>query len=330
MKILRKYVLNDIKMNKKRNIGSVVSIALSTLLICSTLIVAMSFYTTIKNDTIAVKGNQHSTFNFLDKNNATKLLSNSLVDSYFITQQVGYINLDNSKGKPYLCLQEYDDMAINQNGIRLLEGRFPENSDEVVISKQIEDNAKIKYNIGDIVNFDVYKITLDNTYEFNQSSTYLRKLEETERITKIFLENRSFKIVGIIEKPDDHIEPLKSAGYTIITKLDFVRDRANYSVRYKDIYNANEIAKKIEEELQITSLTNVQLLQLEGAKSDISIVKLAIFIVIIMILIIAISSILIIRSSFYISISNKIKQYSILSSIGAKKRQIKKCQTAEW
>ena len=324
MKILRKYVLNDIKMNKKRNIGSVVSIALSTLLICSTLIVAMSFYTTIKNDTIAVKGNQHSTFNFLDKNNATKLLSNSLVDSYFITQQVGYINLDNSKGKPYLCLQEYDDMAINQNGIRLLEGRFPENSDEVVISKQIEDNAKIKYNIGDIVNFDVYKITLDNTYEFNQSSTYLRKLEETERITKIFLENRSFKIVGIIEKPDDHIEPLKSAGYTIITKLDFVRDRANYSVRYKDIYNANEIAKKIEEELQITSLTNVQLLQLEGAKSDISIVKLAIFIVIIMILIIAISSILIIRSSFYISISNKIKQYSILSSIGAKKRQIKK------
>ncbi|MBR1884628.1 MAG: ABC transporter permease [Clostridia bacterium] len=323
MNILKKYVSNNIKLNKKRTIGSIISIALSTMLICSILIIAISFYTTIKDDTIAVRGNQHATFNFLDKEKAETLISSDEVESYFVTQQVGYIRLKETEGKRYLCLQEFDEVALGNFGIRLLEGKLPENSDEIVISRQIEDNAGIKYNVGDTVVFDIYKLIGDGNYELNQSSTYLRQYEDTGKITKQFIEKKTFKVVGIIEKPDDRIEPLKSAGYTIITKLDNIRERANYSVRYKDVYNAYDISSSFEKELERNAINNSQLLQLEGVKSEISIVKVAVIIVIIIIVILCVSSIIIIRSSFYISISEKVKQYSILSSIGAKTKQIK-------
>ena len=52
MKILNRYVLNNIKLNKKRSLTLIIGISLSTMLICSVLILAMTFYKTSVNNVI--------------------------------------------------------------------------------------------------------------------------------------------------------------------------------------------------------------------------------------------------------------------------------------
>ena len=90
MKILNRYVLNNIKLNKKRSLTLIIGISLSTMLICSVLILAMTFYKTSVNNVISNKGNYHTTFFKVPKDNNYFITQNNEIESYFITQEIGY------------------------------------------------------------------------------------------------------------------------------------------------------------------------------------------------------------------------------------------------
>ena len=136
MKILNRYVLNNIKLNKKRSLTLIIGISLSTMLICSVLILAMTFYKTSVNNVISNKGNYHTTFFKVPKDNNYFITQNNEIESYFITQEIGYTELKNSDGRDYLAILEFDERALNNYGLKLVTGRLPKNSNEIVISEQ--------------------------------------------------------------------------------------------------------------------------------------------------------------------------------------------------
>ena len=88
-----------------------------------------------------------------------------------------------------------DNKFLNNMGITLQEGNLPESEDEIVISKRINETCKVDYKVGD-------------TITLNTNS-----------------QEKNYKIVGIIERPSTTIEPYDVPWYTIITKMDTIKEK---------------------------------------------------------------------------------------------------------
>lgn len=60
----------------------------------------------------------------------------------------------------------------------LIEGNFPINSNELIISKTINTNAKLNYKIGDTITLDIGERKTTDGYELRGSNPYQYEDEE--------------------------------------------------------------------------------------------------------------------------------------------------------
>ena len=330
--ILNSFTIRSLKLNSKRTIATCMGIIMSTALICAVAGVFSSFQQTLIQHAIISDGNYHEIFYDVPKEKQKYIMENRNVKDYFVTQEIGYAKLDGSINnyKPYLYLMEFDKIALNNFGLKLVEGRMPENSNELIISQHIEDNGGVKYNIGDKITLEIGKRIADG-YELNQNNPYNNpENSDIEDYTEEHLEvteTRKFTIVGIIERPNMEIEDYSAPGFTIITTLSEIKDNANILVRFKNIKDTYKITEEISKNI-LNSETNFhansELLRWSGVTRSDNTMSMFYSLAGIVIGIIVVSSVFVIRNSFAISITEKMKQYGMLSSIGATKKQIKK------
>ena len=329
MNVLQKFTIQNLKLNKKRTIVTIIGIILSTALICAVAGVFSSFQQTLIKHAIMADGNYHTTFLNVPKDEQKYITENRKVESYFVTQGVGYAKLENSQNdyKPYLYLMEFDKTALNNYGLQLVEGRMPENNNEIIISEYIEKNGGVKYKVGDKITLDISK-RISEGYELNQNNPYNNpKDSEEDEYMEEHLEKmytKEFTIVGVIERPNMEIEDYSAPGYTIITVLDEIGDNINISVKYDNIRNTYKNAEEIVKGKDISYHNNSELLRWSGVAREEDTLEVLYGMVGIVIVIIIVSSVFVIRNSFAISITEKMKQYGMLASIGATKKQIKK------
>ena len=329
MNVLQKFTIQNLKLNKKRTIVTIIGIILSTALICAVAGVFSSFQQTLIKHAIMADGDYHTTFLNVPKDEQKYITENRKVESYFVTQGVGYAKLENSQNdyKPYLYLMEFDKTALNNYGLQLVEGRMPENNNEIIISEYIEKNGGVKYKVGDKITLDISK-RISEGYELNQNNPYNNpKDSEEDEYMEEHLEKmytKEFTIVGVIERPNMEIEDYSAPGYTIITVLDEIGDNINISVKYDNIRNTYKNAEEIVKGKDISYHNNSELLRWSGVTRAEDTMTVLYGMVGIVVVIIIVSSVFVIRNSFAISITEKMKQYGMLASIGATKKQIKK------
>lgn len=340
--ILNKFTIRSLKLNIKRTIATCIGIILSTALICAVAGVFSSFQQTLIEHAKKYDGDYHAMFYDIPKEEQKYILENRNVGTSFITQGVGYSRLEGGINayKPYLYLMEFDETALNNLGLILIEGKMPENSNELVIPQHIEDNGGATYKIGDRITLDVgkrmaegYELKQNNPYNNPEDSDEYGYIEEHLESTG---EKREFTIVGIIKRPNMEIEDYSAPGYTVITKLDKVRDNANIAVKFTNIKDTYKLVKEIAEDKNQPSTNldrwiskydykvNSELLRWTGVIRLDDTISMLYTLGGIVIGIIIISSVFVIRNSFAISITEKMKQYGMLSSIGATKKQIKR------
>lgn len=325
--ILNKFTKRNLKLNSKRTIATCVGIILSTALICAVAGVFSSFQKTLIEHAKVSDGDYHTVFYNIPQEKQKYITENRNVENYFITQNIGYAELKGSKNKykPYLHLIEFDEKALNNWGVKLISGRMPENSDELIISKAIEENGGVKYNIGDKIELKIGERISDG-HELEQYNPYT---EDENGNSQEQIENeqlREFTIVGIIERPNMEIEDYSAPGYTIITKLTEEKEDTNILVKYKDIKDTYKITEEIEKTLdgRYNYHVNSELIRWSGVSRADDTTQMLYSLAGIVIAIIVISSIFVIRNSFAISITEKMKQYGMLASIGATKKQIRR------
>lgn len=329
MNVLKRFTINSLKLNKKRTIVTIAGIILSTALITSISGIVSSFQKTFINNTIKTVGNYHTTFFNIPKVDQNIITGNKEIDSYFVTSGIGYSKLNGSKSKPFIYLMEFDDNALSNYGLKLVSGRMPKSSNEIVISNQIEQSGKIKYDIGQKITLDIFNVKLSEKDTLNQEISFSEELLESMKSNIQNLNTKKFTIVGIIERPNLEIEPYVASGYTAITLMDNINNSANFSVKFKNIKDTYSLTEKIsksdnDNQNGYKYIINSDLLRFSGVSKDDNILLTVGILITIIILIIVISSIFVISNSFEISISEKMKQYSIFSSIGASKKQIRK------
>ena len=328
MNILNKISIRNLKLNKKRTISTIIGIILSTALICAVATMATSFQHTLMQNAINETGYYHlKLYNVTDENIKT-LKNNRNIKNIFTIKEVGYGKLENGKNedKPYLKLYSMDNKIFNELKFNLIEGRFPTNNNEIIISNHIATNGKVNYKIGD-------KIKLDIDEQLTDTKQY------------------EFTITGIIERPNYSFEIFSDPGYTIIstnindgiedafislknpkeykTSIANILGVSNYNDLFKDIEitdgaentNPQDSAPKLNyEKFDV----NEELLRWEVFAFSDDTVLMLYQVIAVVIFIIMFTSIFCIRNSFAIAITEKMKMYGMLASVGTTRKQIKR------
>lgn len=326
MKVLNDLSIQDLKLNKKRSIVIIIGIILSTALICGVAGLVTSFQKTMVDTAKEGQGNYHTIFYNVPKDELKYIEENREVKDYFLSEELGYSYLSNPKNveeTPIVNVISMNDKFIENMSVKLKEGRLPENDTELAISKRINEKFNTNYKVGDTITLNI---------------------NETEQN----MENgipKTYKIVGIIERPILAIESYDVDWFTAITKMQNVNKKANIAVLYnkpkdyiKNIENINNMTKTENNEdgasfsglsnkyksYKYNLMLNKELLAYEGASLDDETLKTIYGLGAFIIGIVLVSSVFVIRNGFEISITERLKQYGMLSSIGATKKQIKK------
>ena len=346
MNILKKLTLKSLKLNKKRTIVTIIGIMLSTALICAVAGMITSVQKTLINYAKSHSGNYHVCFKNIPNDELKYIKENKNVQDYFLSKNVGYGKLEKVENeyKPYIFVMEYDKKGLEQGGVTLLEGRMPENSNEIVIPEHLIKSGRINYTIGEKITLNLGKrqtkdgleltqedaLLTDESEKTESSSTSKSETEDLEEI--VDTKEHTYTIVGIIERSNyKGIEGFSAPGYTAISYMDNENDinTANISVLYSNLKDfqkkTEDIKSGIEKNIgsSVTVSYNSSLIDYEGGVSDTTMASLY-SVGAVVIVIIILSSVFVIRNSFSISVSEKTKQYGMLSSIGATRKQIKK------
>lgn len=259
MNILNNLSIKDLKLNKKRSLVIIIGIILSTALICGVAGIVTSFQSSMLEHYKENDGNYHAIFYEVPKDELKYIEENRNVQHYYLSEELGYAKLENSQNenKPYLNVISMSKSYIDNMGLHLLEGRIPENSNEIVISKHIITNGKVEYKIGDTITLEVGKRQLTNGEKLNQNNPYLTGEDDNGEILQeeiVNTEKKEYKIVGIIERPSMKIEDYAAPGYTVITKMEKVQENANIAVLYKKVSKYQEYTEQINQmEKAVTS-----------------------------------------------------------------------------
>lgn len=355
MDLLNKLTIKNLKLNKKRTIVTIIGIILSTALITAVASMFFSARASLIKFEIREKGNYHYSFFDVPTENIKDFELNRKVETITITKNLGYAKLDGIKNeyKPYVYVKAYSKEALKNLSINLLEGRLPKNENEIVIPEHLKRNGKVTLNIGEKITLDIGTRTIENE-EANQHNPY--NLDNEEEI--INTTSKTYKIVGIMSRPSTELEPYSAPGYTFITYLNDkeITDKVDIYVRYTKAGEKDHLRTtanilgvdaetyyklysgkynfKTEKEMAIAREkvgnpkysydSNHYLITLETGITKDSTLQALGTAAIIVIVIIIVTSIFCIKNSFDISITEKIRQYGMLSSIGATKKQIRK------
>ncbi|MDR0979010.1 MAG: ABC transporter permease, partial [Lachnospiraceae bacterium] len=228
MKLLKKLTIKSLKLNKKRTIVTVIGIMLATALITAIASLLVSFRQSLIDYEIQERGRFHYAFFDVPQDELKYIENNRNVENYYTIENLGYGKLENSRTYDYVYLKAFDDKALQDSYLKLKEGRLPETDTEIVISKNIITEAGVKYKVGDEITLNVGKRIREGE-EINQSTVYYEEeiTDSTEELPTVqepqeeFVPEftKTYKVVGIIERPSIVIEPYTSSGYTVITYL---------------------------------------------------------------------------------------------------------------
>lgn len=329
MKVLNKLSLKNLLLNKKRSIGTLIGIILSVALICAVAGMFISLQDALVQTTIQSQGNYHiELFNQTDDD--IKVLENNRdIEEIEVLTDAGYSEFDMpTEERPYIHLYSYDDEKSFANlTVDLLDGDYPKNSNEILISEELYLLDKDKYNIGKEITLnygerktlDGYTMTKENPY--NEDEVITNSTEET------------FTIVGIMDR-DYGLDPHGDPGIGCLTvglensfnnnQSVYIRIKkpASYEKTFSEILGTTftNDSPTATEEYSI----NASLLRWQALKFDSGTTTMIYSIMSVLLVIIVGTSIFCIKNSFDISVMEKKKNYGMLASAGATKKQIKK------
>lgn len=347
MNVLQKCCYRSLKKNPKRTIVTIIGIILATSLITAVACLAVSFRASMVANEKEQNGDYHYCFQGVGGEYLKLFENNANVEKCGLVEELGYALLEESRNpdKPYLYVCAMDEAAESTMALHLVEGRMPENENELVISRHIRSNGLVNLGVGDKLELQMAN-RMSEGYKLDQETAYLYEeetLEQTER--------KSYTVVGIIERPNERVERRMAPGYSVFTRLTDPAQAELLTVyaKYTDwgVHHASTVTAGIlgvptemyerfstgsltgEETQQLRTVAkfvdeNYGLLRWELLTFSSGIMNMLYAMSALAVVIIVLTSVFCIRNSFVISLTEKMKLYGRLASVGTTSRQQKK------
>jgi len=348
LKVLNKFTIKNLKLNKSRTIVTIIGIMLSCALIMVVAGMAASAQQTMVNLQINVTGNYDLFVKGANKKIIDNAQANRNVKDIYIKQNLGCAYLPQAKfdTKPYINVVAFNEKSFTDCfNVTLKEGRLPQNGNELVLSQSVIENSKADYKIGDTVALDLGKRVYDSGAEIPLDDTdYFNDTNGTEKL--VDTHKKTYTVVGVFNKVSssyfaaDNFSASSSA-FTLAEEnadindlfISFTSDgEKDYITTSGEILNlTGDDFESLKNDFEVylengdfdEASINKDLLRYKGFALSDEYMRMLLSLAVIIIVIIAISSIFVIRNSFAISITEKTKLYGMLASIGATSKQIR-------
>ena len=315
MSILNRLTIKNLRLNKKRTIVTIIGIILSTALMVGIGLLFSSFQDLMIRDTIGYSGKYEAKYNDVDLIKLNDIKNKNF--TYFYEKPIGFSKIESSNEyKPYMYITSVNREYFDE--LKLIEGDIPKNENEIVISNHVITNGGLDYKVGDIVTFTYGSRNIDGNIT----------LANSELVDGEFLTNEgthTYKIVGIVDR--SNFESYSASGYTAFT-VDVNSDNGNVNLYVMFNKNKNIIkqSEELAKELNYNGDINYNstLLALYGESTYGNVMSSIGGMMIIMLSLVSIGCIIVIYNSFAISVMERKREFGLLSSIGATKKQIKK------
>ena len=312
MDVLNKLTIRHLKLNKRRTLVTIIGIMLSCALMLGIGLLISSARESAIESVKKYSGDQHAYVLDLSSDEYSKLLKNDKIDRIEYSSYLGFSEYEYRDSEYTLAFVAASESYFEH--LTLLDGRMPNNENEILIPKALNE----KYKLGSNMNIELYYYYNGDSYIPAYNISMYSDLEKKGAGSK------SFKVVGIIE---NDIYSYYNMFNVITLNKNHYKDHMNcflYMKKLKDTYDVVEsIVKEFNLSANATS-TNFSLLELYGASKFSNLTSTMVTLLVFVLTILSIGCAIVIYNSFAISVMERKRQFGLLSSVGATKRQIRK------
>lgn len=324
MNIFNKVALQGLKKSRTRTLVTIIGVVLSAAMITAVATFAVSLQNYMVNGAIVKYGNWHVEFLDVPSSFVQEQIGNNEVTGTVAFENIGYATLSGGENpdKPYLYIAGFSKEAFNTLPIKLISGRLPENSQEILVPAHVETNGGVKISVGDTLSLAVGK-RMNGNETLGQHDAYISGNEpETAKETLVSKNEKTYTVVGICQRPT--FEEYTAPGYTLITTNNEadMADSFSVFVTLKNPRQVHAYASSTAENHDY--VFNDDVLRFMGLSNDRMFNALLYSIGSILIALIMLGSIFMIYNSFTISLNDRMRQFGILLSVGATEKQLRK------
>ncbi len=319
MNIFKRITVRMLKVNRTRTLVTIVGVILSTAMICAitTLISSLRGYLI---DLKVYDGGDWYGRGVMRCENIDTLKDDKRVCNVVSAQIIGYALCGSqNEDKPYVCVIGTDDAFNSSMPVHLTEGRMPKTSSEIILPEHLENNGRLYYGIGDKLS-----LRLGSRVDAEGNELFQFRMFSYEEECLNVEQTREYIVVGKYERPG--FEHFTAPGYTAITVKD---NTANMQDMYEVFYKTKPAGKVYDVrsdylDMMFEDNINSSLLAYSGVIGYANIAAMMLQIIVILIAIVLFGSISLIYNAFSISANERSRQFGLLASIGATKKQIRK------
>ena len=317
MNIFHRFTLASLKKNRVRTLVTVIGIMLSMALLTAVIEGANSGMQYLVRAETGRVGAFHGYWREVEADKVSELARAEDVNKTAAFYRVGHAQVCDGEVKltRYLQIESMGAGLTDLVAVHLTAGRMPENEREIILpDRYVEQVARAR--VGDTLTLSVGQRTLNGEpiaahkeYEKNEELTDCREL--------------TYTVVGIFEKLDTVIDNGYSPSYIALTAGETagpatvfftLKHPARFYSVMKDNLNAG---------IGYDWAAHSALLAYSGSFRNGVLTQLMYGLVTVLVVLIAFGSISLIYNSFSISVSERTRQFGILKSVGATKKQIR-------
>ena len=295
--------------NRTRTIVTIIGVILSAALIAGVTTFISSLQEYMLRDAIRKYGEWEAGFSLTTKEIYERVKDDPAVKEAFFIELLGYGLLDpENEHSMHYNLSAYSERALEILPITLLSGRLPQSSDEIVIPYGVGGHWN-EYNVGDTV-----------TLEYVGSAIYDEFIPDNIKTYNIVgfcdtLWHTNFRTFITAHKPNqttqDSYGESGLGNFIVYVKLNNHRDAYSFT-------------RKINADHFVFPFHNTDYLRGMGVTENDNFQAVIYSLGAILIVLIMVGSVLLIYNAFAISVSERTRQFGILSSVGATGRQLRK------
>lgn len=327
MNVFHRVALSSLKRNRTRTIVTIIGIILSTAMISAVTTFASSIRNFAIQDIIHSEGNWHGSVTDEKISTFKSVKDSDKTECAVYLQRLGYAAAEGCQNefKPYIYLLGAGKGVKDLLPIHITSGSYPKASDEILLPDHLYSNGGVKHRIGEKLTLELGQRLYDGNVMSQDNACYVQSPNgivfngETLEVS----EARTYTVVGFYERLPWTLEDISAPGYTAITIADSELTDDIHCDIYWRMKDPDEIYDFMSKN-KLEGKTNSNLLMLLGTLAFTSFLQMLYGLCAIVIGLIMLGSIALIYNAFSISVSERTKQFGLLSSIGATKKQLRK------
>ena len=316
MNILTKYTLRCLLKNKVRTLVTIIGIVLSAALFTAVAEGAYSGQQYLLNVVKAGVGTYHGLYSGMSDDEVRSLSEEKEVREVRTLDAVGWaVAAPDNEMFPYLRIYSMSEDLTDLLAVNLVKGRMPQNENEILVSNRAASCTGAELEVGKTLTLQVGR-RVSGGAKLADDSPYLGEDEELTDVTE-----RTYTVVGEYVRLNPAVESYSLPGTLVLTvgggkegeHIAFFT--LSSTAKVNDFIGSHRYGSKGE--------VNRDYLLYTGASGNRSIVMVLNGMVAILFGLILFGSVALIYNSFSISVSERTRQFGLLKSIGATKKQIR-------